>query len=98
MTCRDEFPRAHGSTCLSITCVSLSWLQHWEHTGIIDMVCLLISCLFYAFCIRMSSTHMTTLLPYNDKRKQLLKMTFLINEQNVSVMYIDINAYRDVLT
>ena len=32
------------------------------------------------------------LLPYSDKRKQLLKMTFLINEQNVSVMYIDINA------
>ena len=97
MTCRDEFPCAHGSTCLSITCVSL-WLQHWEHTGIIDMVCLLISCLFYAFCIRMSSTHMATLLPYNRKRKQLLKMTFLVNEQNVSVMYIDINASRDVLT
>ena len=29
---------------------------------------------------------------YSDKRKQLLKMTFLVNEQNVSVMYIDINA------
>ena len=26
------------------------------------------------------------------KRKQLLEMTFLVNEQNVSVMYIDINA------
>ena len=33
-----------------------------------------------------------TALPYSDKRKQLLKMTFLVNEQNVSVMYIDINA------
>ena len=32
------------------------------------------------------------LLPYSDKRKQLLEMTFLVNEQNVSVMYIDINA------
>ena len=31
-------------------------------------------------------------LPYSDKRKQLLKMTFLINEQNVSAMYIDIHA------
>ena len=26
-------------------------------------------------------------LPYSDKRKQLSNMTFLINEQNVSVMY-----------
>ena len=31
-------------------------------------------------------------VPYSDKRKQLLKMAFLVNEQNVSVMYIDINA------
>ena len=31
-------------------------------------------------------------LPYSDKRKQLLKMTFLGNEQSVSVMYIDSNA------
>ena len=31
-------------------------------------------------------------LPYSDKRKQLLKMKFLVNEQNVSVIYIDINA------
>ena len=31
-------------------------------------------------------------LPYSDKRKQLLKMTFLINTQNVSVLYIDISA------
>ena len=29
---------------------------------------------------------------YSDKRKQLLKRTFLVNEQNVSVMYIDIDA------
>ena len=34
------------------------------------------------------------ILPYSDKRKQLLKMTFLINEQNVSVMYIDISAIK----
>ena len=34
----------------------------------------------------------TTTLLYSDKRKQLLKMTFLVNEQNASVMYIDINA------
>ena len=32
------------------------------------------------------------ILPYNDKRKQLLKMTFLVNERNVSVMYIYIDA------
>ena len=32
------------------------------------------------------------ILPYSDKRKQLLKMTFLVNEQNLSFMYIDINA------
>ena len=31
-------------------------------------------------------------LPYSDKRKQLLKMTFLVNDHNVSVIYIDINA------
>ena len=31
-------------------------------------------------------------LPYSEKRKQLFKMTFLGNEQTVSVMYIDINA------
>ena len=29
---------------------------------------------------------------YYDKRKQLLKMKFLVNEQNVSAMFIDINA------
>ena len=28
----------------------------------------------------------------NNKRKQLFKMIFLVNEQNVSVMYIDFNA------
>ena len=33
-----------------------------------------------------------TKLPYSDKRKQLLKMKFLVNEQNVSGLYIDINA------
>ena len=35
---------------------------------------------------------MRAILPYSDKRKQLLKMKFLINEKNVSVMHIDINA------
>ena len=34
----------------------------------------------------------TTFLPYSDKREKLLKITFLVNEQNVSVMYIDINV------
>ena len=29
---------------------------------------------------------------YSDKRKQILKMAFLVNGQNVSVVYIDINA------
>ena len=33
-----------------------------------------------------------SILPYSDKRKQLLNITFLINKQNVSVIYIDINA------
>ena len=33
-----------------------------------------------------------TSLPYSDKREQLLKITRLVNEQNVSVTYIDINA------
>ena len=32
------------------------------------------------------------ILPYSDKRTQLLKITILVNEQTVSVMYIDINA------
>ena len=32
------------------------------------------------------------MLPYFDKRKQVMKVVFLINEQNVSVIYIDINA------
>ena len=36
------------------------------------------------------------LLPYSDKRKQLLKMTFLVNEQNVSVMYIDIKVINAI--
>ena len=31
-------------------------------------------------------------LPYSDIRTQLSKMPFLVNEQNVSVMYIHINA------
>ena len=31
-------------------------------------------------------------LPYFDKRKQLLKMTFLANEHNAYVMYIAISA------
>ena len=33
-----------------------------------------------------------TILPYSDKRKQLLKMKFLVNGQIVYAMYIDINA------
>ena len=52
-------------------------------------------------CYQLLTPNFTTLnakcilwkiLPYSDKRKQLLKMKFLVNEQNVSVMYIDINA------
>ena len=35
---------------------------------------------------------LSSCLPYSDRRKQLLKMTFLVNEQNVSVMWTDINA------
>ena len=33
----------------------------------------------------------SVILPYSVKRKQLLEVKFLVNEQNVSVMYIDIN-------
>ena len=40
----------------------------------------------------MQLVHLWTILPYPDKRNQLLKMKFLRNEHNVSVMYIDINA------
>ena len=39
-----------------------------------------------------SSKKSSTALPYSDKRRQLLKMTFLVNEQNLSVMYIGIRA------
>ena len=35
---------------------------------------------------------LSTVLPYSDKRKQLLKITFLVSKQNVSLIYIDINA------
>ena len=38
-------------------------------------------------CIWWENTHKNL---YSDKRKQLLKMKFLVNEQNVSVMCIDI--------
>ena len=31
-------------------------------------------------------------LPYFDKRQQVMKVLFLINEQNLSVIYIDINV------
>ena len=52
--------------------------------------------LFFSFLIRDSILNMsfggTLVVPYSDKRKQLLQMTFLVNEQNVSAMYIDINA------
>ena len=32
------------------------------------------------------------LLPYSVKRKQVMEVVFLVYEQNVSVIYIDINA------
>ena len=41
----------------------------------------------------------TTVLPYSDERKQLLKIKFLANEQNVSVMCtLTSMQYHDVLT
>ena len=46
-------------------------------------LCALLRIKFFAFC---------TILLYSDKRKQLLKVTFFVNEQNVSVMYVDFNA------
>ena len=32
------------------------------------------------------------LLPYSAKRKQVMEVVFLVNEQNVSVIYIGITA------
>ena len=43
----------------------------------------------YSLSYCMYATH---ILPYCDKRKQLLEIIFLANDQHVSVMYIDINA------
>ena len=40
---------------------------------------------------------MESTLPYSDKRKQLSKITFLVNEQNMNVMCIDINAISSYL-
>ena len=53
-------------------------------------------CLHYNWLIDLLSLCIELILPYSDKRKQLLKMKFLVNEQNVSVMYIDINACLDI--
>ena len=32
------------------------------------------------------------ILPYSDKRKQVTKVTFPVKEQNVSVIYTDVNV------
>ena len=43
--------------------------------------------------------YVTPNLPYFDKRKQLTKVTYSVNEQNVSVIYIQAPMkYYDVLT
>ena len=52
-------------------------LEPWNYTCIL---CLLAIHNIIFWCS-------TNILPYSDKRKQLLKMTFLVNEQNGSVMY-----------
>ena len=39
----------------------------------------------------------TTVLPLFDKREQVMQVIFFINERNVSVMYIDINAISSYL-
>ena len=45
------------------------------------------------FILTYGSVSVRALLPYSDNRKQLLKtILFLVNAQNVSVMYIDINV------
>ena len=49
-------------------------------------MCIMYELYFFVVKVVMS------ILPYNDKRKQLWKMTFPVNDQNVSVMRIDINA------
>ena len=38
-----------------------------------------------------------TILPYFGKRKQVTKVTFLVKEQNVSVISTDAMEYHDVL-
>ena len=48
---------------------------------------------FMSLTIIESYQRVYSVLPYSDIRKQLLKITFLVNEQNVSVMYIDIRGY-----
>ena len=35
---------------------------------------------------------LSTILPYFGKRKQVTKVTFLVKEQNVSVIYTDVNG------
>ena len=74
------------STCPSGT-------HHTQPRGVSDSTCSLWSCLVSLYIIAKQT------LLYNDKRKQLLKMTFLVNEQKVSVMYmyIDINAISGCL-
>ena len=40
----------------------------------------------------------SSMLPYFGKRKQVTKVTFLVKEQNVSVIYTDINGISWCLT
>ena len=45
-------------------------------------------------------THLKPLkliLPYFGKRKQVTKVTFLVKEQNVSVIYTDVNGISECL-
>ena len=39
-----------------------------------------------------------TFLPYSDKRKQVMKVIFLVNEQDLSVITLTSMQYHDLLT
>ena len=69
------------------SCAHIDLLHPPPHLKILDPPLLLTSCYLP------TRHHVSNnVLPYSDKRRQLLKVIFLVNEQNVSVMYIDINA------
>ena len=45
-----------------------------------------------------SKCHVMTMLVYSDKRKQVMKVTFLVNEQSLSSFTLMSIQYHDILT